>query len=69
MAFEKQNNKLKESLKETNRTEEQSFMPFEKTKNYTFTLQPSVRNKISELAKTKGYRSASSFLNEYFKNF
>ena len=38
MAFEKQNNKLKESLKETNRTEEQSFMPFEKTKNYTFTL-------------------------------
>lgn len=46
MAFEKQNNKLKESLKETNRTEEQSFMPFEKTKNYTFTLQPSVRNKF-----------------------
>ena len=41
---------------------------FEKTKQFQFTLQPSVRKKINRLAKENGYRSASSFLNDYFKN-
>ncbi|MFR3855198.1 MULTISPECIES: hypothetical protein [Streptococcus] len=41
---------------------------FERTKQFQFTLQPSVREKIALLAKENGYRSASSFLNDYFKN-
>ncbi|WP_423229674.1 hypothetical protein [Streptococcus salivarius] len=41
---------------------------FERTKQFQFTLQPSVREKINLLAKENGYRSASSFLNDYFKN-
>ena len=41
---------------------------FEKTKQFQLTLQPSVREKINRLAKENGYRSASSFLNDYFKN-
>jgi ORF16-like protein len=41
---------------------------FERTKQFQFTLQPSVREKINRLAKENGYRSASSFLNDYFKN-
>ena len=40
---------------------------FEKTRAYQFTLQPSVREKIEELAKKDGARSVSSYLNEYFK--
>lgn len=34
-----------------------------------FSLQPSVREKITQIANERGYRSASSFLNDYFKNF
>lgn len=34
-----------------------------------FSLQPSVREKITQIAHSRGYRSASSFLNDYFKNF
>lgn len=41
---------------------------FERTKNFQFTLQPSVRQKITDLARERGYRSASSFLNDFFKN-
>ena len=44
MAFEKQNNKLKESLKETNRTEEQSASsqtPQEKKEDLTQEVFPS----------------------------
>lgn len=42
-------------------------MQFEKTKAYPFTLQPSVRKKIDKLAEKAGAKSASSYLNEYFK--
>ncbi|MGYP000079685358 len=41
---------------------------FEKTKQFQLTLQPSVREKISRLAKENGYRSASSYVNDHFKN-
>ncbi|WP_080569319.1 hypothetical protein [Streptococcus sobrinus] len=41
---------------------------FERTKNFQFTLQPSVRQKITDEARERGYRSASSFLNDFFKN-
>lgn len=45
----------------------QQKMQFEKTKAYPFTLQPSVRKKIDKLALEAGAKSASSYLNEYFK--
>lgn len=41
---------------------------FEKTKKYQFTLQPSVREKIIKLANESGYRSASAYINNHFKN-
>lgn len=41
---------------------------FERTKQFQFTLQPSVREKISRLAKENGYRSAASYVNDHFKN-
>mgnify|MGYP001645113794 CR=1 FL=1 len=44
-----------------------SHVNTEKTKNYQFTLQPPVREKLNQLAKQQGYKSASSFLNELIK--
>ena len=34
----------------------------EKTKTYTFTMRPGVRRKLSELSKSHGFKSDSSFL-------
>lgn len=66
MGFEK-NNSIRKVLKDTQiDTTESNY--FERTKQYQFTLQPSVREKINKLAKEKGFRSASSFINDYFKN-
>jgi hypothetical protein len=35
----------------------------ETTKHYTFTLQPSVHMRLDAVAKEKGFKSASKFLN------
>ena len=40
----------------------------EHTKNYTFSLQPSVRKNLDILANKHNFKSASSFLNELLKN-
>lgn len=66
MGFEK-NNSIRKVLKDTEDSS-MKFEEFEKTKQYQFTLQPSVREKINKLAKDNGFRSASSFINDYFKN-
>ena len=82
MAFEKKNSNISKMLKATEEKAQlpeatlvASFNQwkergedFERTKQFQFTLQPSVRKKITRLAKENGYRSASSFLNDYFKN-
>ncbi|MEE5988556.1 ribbon-helix-helix domain-containing protein [Ligilactobacillus equi] len=39
----------------------------EKRKNYTFSLQPTVRKKLDTIAKEHGYSSASKFLNELIR--
>lgn len=39
----------------------------EKTKKFTFSLQPSTREKINTLAKQYNFSSASKFLNELIK--
>lgn len=73
MAFDKNNKNISEMLKATEEKEIKQEVvrvveDFERTKQFQFTLQPSVREKIALLAKENGYRSASSFLNDYFKN-
>ena len=73
MAFDKNNKNISELLKATEEKETKQEVvkvveDFERTKQFQFTLQPSVREKINRLAKENGYRSASSFLNDYFKN-
>ena len=73
MAFDKNNTNISEMLKATEEKETKQEVvrvveDFERTKQFQFTLQPSVRKKIALLAKENGYRSASSFLNDYFKN-
>lgn len=73
MAFDKNNKNISEMLKATEEkgTKQEVVRvveDFERTKQFQFTLQPSVREKIALLAKENGYRSASSFLNDYFKN-
>ena len=60
--------KAKAEEKETKQEVVKVVEDFERTKQFQFTLQPSVREKINRLAKENGYRSASSFLNDYFKN-
>lgn len=72
MAFDKNNKNISEMLKATEEKETKQEVvkvveDFERTKQFQFTLQPSVREKINRLAKENGYRSASSFLNDYFK--
>ena len=73
MAFdnnqEKISNLLKVSDTSKSDTKQVPDFEFEKKKNFNFTLQPSVREKINNIARKQGYRSASSFLNDYFKNF
>ena len=73
MAFDKNNKNISEMQKATEEKEKKQEVvrvveDFERTKQFQFTLQPSVREKIALLAKENGYRSASSFLNDYFKN-
>lgn len=73
MAFDKNNKNISEMLKATEEKETKQEVvkvveDFERTKQFQFTLQPSVREKIALLAKENGYRSASSFLNDYFKS-
>ena len=73
MPFDKNNKNISEMLKATEEKETKQEVvrvveDFERTKQFQFTLQPSVREKIALLAKENGYRSASSFLNDYFKN-
>ncbi len=34
----------------------------EKTKNYTFTMKPKIRKKLSALSKSHGFKSDSAFL-------
>lgn len=72
MAFDNKQANISQMIKETGHepvkpSEVKAEDTFERTKQFQFTLQPSVRDKINQLAKENGYRSASSYLNDYFK--
>ena len=76
MAFEPRNKNITEALRtpadKVVSTEEALVIPSyqnttEKTQNYTFSLQPSVRKKLTAVSKEKGFPSASSFLNSLIK--
>lgn len=80
MSFDPNNNKIKQALsttnsddnKETTNKDKLVIPEFvdesERTKNYTFTLQPSVRKQLDALAREHKFKSASKFLNELIKN-
>lgn len=76
MAFEPTNNQLKEALRQNPEAKIEQpaiYLPSSKnktelTRSYGFTLQPSVHDKIKKIAKKQGYKSASRFLNDLFKN-
>ncbi|MDG4984978.1 hypothetical protein OGZ51_12565 [Lactococcus lactis] len=77
MAFEPHNKNITEALRTStenvvNKEEETLTIPsyqdtIEKTQNYTFSLQPSVRKKLTAVSKEQGFPSASSFLNSLIK--
>lgn len=78
MAFSPENKNIKKALQK-NESEQPTepkdklIIPVfndenERTKNYTFTLQPSVRKRLDGLAKEHNFKSASKFLNELIKN-
>ena len=78
MAFNPENRNIKKALQknESERPTEPKdklIIPVfndenERTKNYTFTLHPSVRKRLDGLAKEHNFKSASKFLNELIKN-
>lgn len=77
MAFDPKNKKIQQALREPenkkgSESEEKVSLPSykekeEKTQNYTFSLQPSVRKKLTAISKEQGFPSASSFINELIK--
>ena len=76
MAFEPHNKSITEALRTPTENvmnkEEALTIPgyqdtTEKTQNYTFSLQPSVRKKLTSVSKKQGFPSASSFLNSLIK--
>jgi len=75
MAFNPENKQIKKALQkgEQAETKDKLVIPVfndedERTKNYTFSLQPSVRKRLDALAKEHNFKSASKFLNELVKN-
>lgn len=78
MAFDPENKNIKKALQknETEQptdTKDKLVIPVfkdeeERTKNYTFSLQPSARKRLDGLAKEHNFKSSSKFLNELIKN-
>lgn len=75
MAFNPENKKIKQALQKENSAtpKDKLVIPVfsdeeERTKNYTFSLQPSVRKRLDILAKEHNFKSASKFLNELIKS-
>lgn len=53
-----------DSGKEISSKESSNYIKREKRRPYTFSLMPSARTKLTEIAKEHGYSSSSSFLND-----
>ena len=72
MAFESKNTKIAQAVKETieekkeTAVAESDFLSnisaIEKEKQFQFTLKPSNRSKLTEIARQKGFTSDSAFL-------
>jgi hypothetical protein len=77
MAFDPENKNIKRHYKKNEAeqptdTKDKLVIPVfkdeeERTKNYTFSLQPSARKRLDGLAKEHNFKSASKFLNELIK--
>ncbi|SYW14954.1 ribbon-helix-helix domain-containing protein [Oenococcus oeni] len=78
MAFNPENKNIKKALQKNEaaqmpKPKDSIVIPVftdkeERTKNYTFSLQPSIRKRLDSLAKEHNFKSASKFLNELIKN-
>ncbi|HFI0539421.1 TPA: hypothetical protein ACGO3M_000520 [Streptococcus suis] len=78
MAFEKNEDLIIQALgKEQPTNEKLNFstdlpiaQPFaaERKKNYTFTLRPSMREKLDLISKQRGYRSSSELLDKWIES-
>lgn len=80
MAFNPQKDNIKKALNHVENKKQEQKQPKdglvipvfkdteERTRTYTFTLQPSVRKQLDVLAKEHNFKSSSKFLNELIKN-
>lgn len=74
MAFtpkEKEISQIIEASSQPDRTPnevEVEFESFERKKQFQFTLKPSNRKKLDEIAKTAGAKSASDYLDKLIEN-
>jgi len=74
MAFDPNDRRLTEAIKESNVKRKQPGINVptnadnENTKPYTFTMKPSNREKLNVIAEKYGYASASKFLNDLIEN-
>lgn len=67
MAFDRKDDRIKEALGEPISSPTYTLptgrdSSFEKKKNYTFTLKPSIREKLDTVARERGFRSSAAFL-------
>lgn len=82
MAFDPNNKDIKKALQQTESKKKENVdtstkdivVPIqdgggrETTKSYNFTLKPSIRNKLRELARIHNYKSDSKFLSDLIQN-
>lgn len=82
MAFDPNNKNIKKALQQAEAKESNKAMTSAKsiivpiqdgggretTKSYNFTLKPSVRNHLRELARAHNYKSDSKFLSDLIEN-
>ena len=73
MGYSQRNMDAKNETEQPTDTKDKLVIPVfkdeeERTKNYTFSLQPSARKRLDGLAKEHNFKSASKFLNELIKN-
>ena len=75
MAINQENTKIKKDLQKENSIDPKNKLVIpvfndetERTKNFTFSIQPSARKKLDALAKEHSFKSASKFLNELIKS-
>lgn len=72
MAFDGTKDDIRKALGIEDRTNSQAIIPVaprsENKKQFQFTLKPSNREKLHQIAQARGYRSSSAFLDALIEN-